>query len=199
LWLQEKFQKTPKTGWQIDPFGNFASTPIIFALCGFTDTVTDRISVSTTLSRIEKGAMEYIWRPPVPYFQEEKIRNETSIFTHQLGLLLYEGFPFVFENSDSGSGADPVTPDNLEVKVLEFYSSMDVRYKWYEKGNSEFLLFPWGGDFLFYNASQEFSNFDKILRNVVNASYATVPKYFEALRGMKKNWPEREGEGKFLF
>lgn len=193
LWLQDTFQATPRTGWQIDPFGNVASTGILFALCGFNATVTDRVAIETTLERIERGEMEYVWTPPPPYFQDSTLKQQTSIFAHQLGLLLYEGLPFVFEASDAGNGVDPVTPENLEDKILEFDISMQLRHQWYQKGNPNFLLFPWGGDFLFYNASKEFSNLDKILPRVQNATYATVPQYFDALRTMRKSWPERHG------
>jgi hypothetical protein len=51
----------PQFGWQIDPFGHSASTPIMFALMGFSATVTYRISEAVLVERMERHALEFEW------------------------------------------------------------------------------------------------------------------------------------------
>jgi hypothetical protein len=54
---------------------------------------------------MERGEMDFYWAPPSPYFQQPaSLRDEVTILTHQLGLALYEGLPFVWEDSDFGKG-----------------------------------------------------------------------------------------------
>lgn len=64
----------------------------------------DRVGIETTLHRMEKGEMDYHWNPPPPYFQQPKLFSEFTILTHQLGFALYEGLPFIWEDSDFGKG-----------------------------------------------------------------------------------------------
>jgi hypothetical protein len=64
------------------------------------------------------------------------------------------------------SGWDPVTPSNLDEWLLAYDATMQLRLDWYKEATPDFFLFPWGGDFLFYNATKEFSNMDRLLSAV---------------------------------
>ncbi len=173
---------------QIDPFGHASSTPIFFAQMGFSFTVTDRVNTLLTLERIQAKEMEYVWHSPAPWNRREA---ELQIFTHQLGLLIYNFPGFTFENSDGGPGDPRVTPSNLHIYKDIFETSIDARRLAYATPD---LLVPWGGDFLFYNGSQEWASMDPVMATQSDAHYALITDYFAALHKMNRSWPTYVGD-----
>ena len=189
LFLKEVFEQNfiPNFGWQIDPFGHSASTPIMFSLMGFKATVTDRVSTSLCLERIAKKEMEFFWVPPFPWNRTK----ETTIFTHELGLLLY-GFPgFMFESIDGLPPDAPVTSKNLWEYHDLFSGQIDVRANAY---STQQLLVPWGNDFMFYNGSVEWMNMGKVMQTESDAHYATISSYFAKLASFNITWPTYTGD-----
>jgi hypothetical protein len=45
----------------------------------------------------------------------------------------------------------PVTADNLYEWIFAYDATMQLNWDWYKLSTPDFLLFPWGGDFLFWN------------------------------------------------
>lgn len=98
-YLIDRFGEAAKSnfGWQIDPFGHSAATPLLFALMGMSATVTDRVNQTFTVERMRDKVMDFVWRAPPPF---DRLGYETSIFTHQLGMVQYVLPGFVFESGD---------------------------------------------------------------------------------------------------
>ena len=187
-WIAEHFGASalPVFGWQIDPFGHAASTPIFFAQMGFSATVTDRVNTYETLWRIENDQMEFVWQSPAPWSRRG---GELDIFGHQLGLVIYVFPGFVFEVSD-GPSFPAVTKENLFAYKALYEASIDTRQLAYATPN---LLVPWGGDFLFYNGSQEWRSMDQVLATQPDSHYALIPDYFATLHAMNRSWPTYQG------
>jgi hypothetical protein len=84
--------------------------------------VIDRVNIETTFRRMEKGEMDYLWTPPKPYFQEpSRVQREVTMLTHQLGFQLYEGLPFVWEESDFGTRMHSCPRDFFIITCLIFF------------------------------------------------------------------------------
>lgn len=190
LFLQDHFGPSalPKHGWQIDPFGHSAVTPIMFAQMGMSYTVTDRVAKGLTLERIAQHVMEFVWMPPFPW---SRVANETSIFGHQLGLTLYNFLGFTFETSDGGPGVPHVTPHNVGYYKDLFSLQVDAKRVSYATDN---LLITWGGDFVFYNGSWEWENMGLVMQQEPSAHYATILSYFEKLHSLNRTWPVYTGD-----
>jgi hypothetical protein len=189
-WLVHHFgaSSLPVFGWQIDPFGHAASTPIFFAQMGFSATVTDRVNTFDTLWRIENDEMEFVWQSPEPWSRRG---GELDILGHQLGLVLYVFPGFVFELSDGPGVSPPVTPRTLPAYKLLYEASIDTRTLAYATHN---LLVPWGGDFLFYNGTQEWRNMDPIVATQPDSHYALISDYFKTVHAMNRSWPTYDGD-----
>jgi lysosomal alpha-mannosidase len=186
-WIADHFGTAalPVFGWQIDPFGHASSTPIFFAQMGFSATVTDRVNVPETMRRIENDEMEFVWQSPEPWSRRG---GELDIFGHQLGLALYMLPGFEWEGN---GGSAPVTLRNLAKYKLLYEATIDVRALAYYTHN---LLVPWGSDFMFSNATEEFSNMDKIVATQPDTRYEVIAEYFRALHGMNLTWPTYHGD-----
>lgn len=65
-----------------------------------------------------------------------------------------------------------MTSANLDEWIFAYDATMQLNYDWYKQATPGFFLFPWGGDFLYYNASKEFSNMDRLLAAVGNSDRA---------------------------
>jgi hypothetical protein len=130
----------PLFGWQIDPFGHANANALMFALMGFSATVTDRMSLDLIVDRIATLTLEWVWEPPAPW---NRLLGETAIFAHQLGLTIYNFPGFIWEYSDGGPGSPPVTDRNVKDYRDLFYGEVAFRQDAYA---TDRLLVPWGGE-----------------------------------------------------
>nr|XP_035960565.1 epididymis-specific alpha-mannosidase [Halichoerus grypus] len=199
--LYETFGIRPRFSWQVDPFGASATTPTLFALAGFHAHVISRIDYDLKEAMQKAQGLQFVWRG------SQSLSAEQEIFTHILDQYSYcsEGFHW------DGSAVFPEPPPHRKyLDMIEPVSEKNIRYyvsllvdnvkeqaAWFRTPH---LLWPWGCDKQFFNASLKFANMD-ILLDFINAyksrlgitvEYATLADYFSALHTTNVTWHVRE-------
>ena len=76
-WLKDTFNYVPSVAWHIDPFGHHSSSASLFSLMGFNSFFFARIDYQDKQVRMDKKALEMVWRP-MQYDGDKS----TYIFTH---------------------------------------------------------------------------------------------------------------------
>ena len=76
-YLKNLFNITPKTGWQIDPFGHGSTTPTILSKFGYTSVILNRIS-TVEKQALQKGNLNFFW------YGDRAGENNNMLFTHML-------------------------------------------------------------------------------------------------------------------
>uniref|UniRef100_A0AC11B4I1 Uncharacterized protein n=1 Tax=Ovis aries TaxID=9940 RepID=A0AC11B4I1_SHEEP len=175
--LYETFGIRPQFSWQVDPFDASATTPTLFALAGF------NAHVISTIDYDLKEAMQINQQLQ---FQE--------IFTHVLDHFGYcsEGFYWDGEPIFPHPPADgwypnmqlPVTQKSLQSFVEAMLYYVGERATWFQTPH---LLWPWGCDRQFFNASLQFTNMDRVMEE-----YATLGNYFQAVHAHQLSWKVRD-------
>uniref|UniRef100_A0A8C0KN68 Alpha-mannosidase n=1 Tax=Canis lupus dingo TaxID=286419 RepID=A0A8C0KN68_CANLU len=199
--LYETFGIRPRFSWQIDSFGASATTPTLFALAGFHAHVISRIDYALKDTMQNSQGLQFVWRgSPTLSAQQE-------IFTHVLDQYNYcsclpsQGFNWdgtaVFPNSPPDRvfhpKSVPITWNNINYYVSLLVDNVKERATWFRTPH---LLWPWGCDKQFFNASLQFSNMDPLLDFInsnssklgISVEYATLADYFEAVQAHNASW-----------
>uniref|UniRef100_A0A8C0M4B0 Alpha-mannosidase n=1 Tax=Canis lupus familiaris TaxID=9615 RepID=A0A8C0M4B0_CANLF len=199
--LYETFGIRPRFSWQIDSFGASATTPTLFALAGFHAHVISRIDYALKDTMQNSQGLQFVWRgSPTLSAQQE-------IFTHVLD-------QYNYCSPRCAPGKDPsghswmlarVTPMSLYAAWNEAGGTLtgasgpsgsvsgSERATWFRTPH---LLWPWGCDKQFFNASLQFSNMDPLLDFInsnssklgISVEYATLADYFEAVQAHNASW-----------
>jgi len=85
--LLEEFNVTTTIGWQLDPFGHSAVTPLLFSEMGLDTVVFARINDKEREERRLNQTMQFIWQPDFDFTKNvTEIKNESgsAIFAHLL-------------------------------------------------------------------------------------------------------------------
>ncbi|KAB0354566.1 hypothetical protein FD755_023104 [Muntiacus reevesi] len=199
--LYETFGFRPQFSWQVDPFGASATTPTLFALAGFNAHVISRIDYNMKEAMQYKRELQFVWRG------SRSLSAQQEIFTHVLDQFAYcsEGFNWddkpVFPNQSWGylypSMDMTVTEDNVPIHSSSIAINVLARASWFQTAH---ILWPWGCDREFFNASQQFANMDIIMEYVNNNTsefsfsieYATLGDYFRAVHSDQVSWQVRD-------
>nr|CAI9707516.1 unnamed protein product [Rangifer tarandus platyrhynchus] len=215
--LYETFGFRPQFSWQVDPFGASATTPTLFALAGFNAHVISRIDYDLKEAMQYNQELQFVWRG------SRSLSAQQEIFTHVLDqfgycsagppnsrLSLSEGFNWdgkpVFPSQPRDylypSMDMPVTEDTIPVYSSSIAMNVLARASWFQTPH---VLWPWGCDREFLNASLQFANMDIIMEHVNNNTsefsfsmeYATLGDYFRAVHSDQVAWQVR-GHHDFL-
>nr|XP_020766351.1 epididymis-specific alpha-mannosidase-like [Odocoileus virginianus texanus] len=199
--LYETFGIRPQFSWQVDPFGASATTPTLFALAGFNAHIISRINYNLKKVMQDNQELQFVWRG------SRSLSAQQEIFTHVLDQFGYcsEGFywdgepifPHPPENGWYPSMQFPVTWERLQSFVDAVLYSVWERAAWFRTPH---LLWPWGCDRQFFNASLQFTNMDRVMEEVnkftykhgVSMEYATLGSYFRAVHAHQLSWPVRD-------
>ncbi|KYQ91114.1 EGF-like domain-containing protein [Tieghemostelium lacteum] len=165
LWLQQHFNVTPTSAWQIDPFGYSSSTPYIFSRMGYTSLVINRVSTSIKDEMKDNREMEFIWRGSKTIGSPSEILVNT-LFDHY-------SYPNVLK---------PHLKKSKEKKNIKKY--IDHLKSVY---NTKYIMIPFGDDFTFgkwdefdqNDRTLEFLNSRKDYYGIKEIRYATVGEYFK--------------------
>ncbi|XP_049637605.1 epididymis-specific alpha-mannosidase-like [Suncus etruscus] len=205
--LYETFGIRPQFSWQVDSFGASATTPTLLALAGFHAHVISRIAYDLKENMQNTRRLQFVWRGARSLSKEQQ-----EIFTHVLDqfgycsfLLQWEGiatFPDPPVDGRYPERDPPVTPHNIVAYVKELVKDMKRRARWFKTRN---LLWPWGCDKQFFNASLQFDNMDLLVNYIqrnasqlkISVEYATLEEYFRALHTLNITWKTR-GHQDFL-
>mmetsp|Transcript_3054 Transcript_3054/g.4548 ORF Transcript_3054/g.4548 Transcript_3054/m.4548 type:complete len:1202 (+) Transcript_3054:113-3718(+) len=174
-YLLENFGVTPRIGWQIDPFGHSSITPTLFKEMGFDALVINRIHHMKKASYKKGRLMEFIWRGA------RLGDTDVDMFTHVLHTHYSAPKGFDWEE-----GAPQVNGRNVEARAQVLVGQLKQRANAYR---SPHLLVPFGDDFKFKNAANQFQNMDALIKHInanenrfkVRLRYSTVTEYFRAV------------------
>lgn len=187
----------PKVGWQIDPFGHTNEQASLFAQFGFDGMFFTRIGFHDKALRAANKSLDIIWHG------DRILQGQSgSIFTN----IFRDGY-----DAPNGYCFDALCQDDVIVDNEKSYEynvdskgrSMIEFIRGYAKAKlTNHLLIPFGGDFQFTAASQNFKSIDKLMKYIrqhahdINIFYSTPSCYqyavHEALaRDKRLSLPEK--------
>ncbi|XP_043303904.1 epididymis-specific alpha-mannosidase-like [Cervus canadensis] len=199
--LYETFGVRPQFSWQVDPFGASAMTPTLFALAGFNAHVISRIDYDLKEAMQKHQDLQFVWRA------SRSLSAQQEIFTHVLDQFGYcsEGFNWDGEAIFPGTPLNglypqiqiPVTEDSIPNFTSLLLNNVLTRASWFRTPH---VLWPWGCDREFLNASLQFANMDIIMEYINNNTsefnfsmeYATLGDYFRAVHSDQVAWQVRD-------
>eukprot|EP00735_Rhodelphis_limneticus_P005083 TRINITY_DN1678_c0_g1::TRINITY_DN1678_c0_g1_i1::g.17727::m.17727 TRINITY_DN1678_c0_g1::TRINITY_DN1678_c0_g1_i1::g.17727 ORF type:complete len:991 (-),score=264.01,sp/P34098/MANA_DICDI/29.95/6e-112,Glyco_hydro_38/PF01074.17/3.4e-76,Glyco_hydro_38C/PF07748.8/1e-27,Alpha-mann_mid/PF09261.6/2.7e-16 TRINITY_DN1678_c0_g1_i1:104-2710(-) len=179
-------QYLPKYGWAIDPFGLSSGVARAWAEFGFKGHVINRVDYRLKEDLKNSQNLEFIWRP------DPALGSSSDILTHILDS--HYSFPsgFDFEKDT------PITDANIKSRASILVSELKKRASWFKTRN---ILIPGGDDFRWIHADTQFTNWDKLIKEInsnpgygVHIKYATLSEYFDAVQSSEAEWSVYEGD-----
>lgn len=213
--LYETFGVRPRFSWHVDPFGASATTPVIFALAGFNAHLISRIDYDLKDVMQKNKKLQFVWRGSASLLEKQEI------FTHTMDQFSYctpSYLPFSNRSGFYWNGVAlfpdppkdgiypnmslPVTKETVELYAQTMVDNIKQRAQWFKTSH---VLWPWGCDKQFYNASVQFMNMDVLVNYIktnsdkygVAVQYATLGDYFQAVHQTNLSWDVR-GSKDFL-
>uniref|UniRef100_U3K4T3 Alpha-mannosidase n=1 Tax=Ficedula albicollis TaxID=59894 RepID=U3K4T3_FICAL len=210
--LYETFGFRPQFSWHVDPFGASATTPTLFALAGFNAHLISRIDYDLKADMQKNKKLQFVWQG------SPSLSARQEIFTHVMDQYSYctpSQLPFSNRSGFYWNGfatfpdppkdgvypnmSLPVTDANLHLYAQTMVANIKERAAWFQTGE---VLWPWGCDKQFFNASVQYSNMDLLVDYInkhsaefgVTVQYATVSDYFQALYSRNLTWEIRDSQ-----
>uniref|UniRef100_A0A8D1VJJ0 Alpha-mannosidase n=3 Tax=Sus scrofa TaxID=9823 RepID=A0A8D1VJJ0_PIG len=199
--LYETFGIRPQFSWQVDPFGASATTPTLLALAGFNGHIISRIDYDLKDAMQHTQGLQFVWRG------SRSLEARQEIFTHVLDQYSYCSDGFMWNGSprfpdrpfdmDYSAVEMPVSQDSMNHYVLNLVDNVNKRAAWFR---TQHVLWPWGCDRQFFNASQQFANMDRLMDHInkhtpelgISMQYATLAEYFQAVFAQDVSWQVRD-------
>ncbi|NXC16084.1 MA2B2 mannosidase, partial [Corythaeola cristata] len=210
--LYETFGIRPQFSWHVDPFGASATTPTLFALAGFNAHLISRIDYDLKADMQKNKKLQFVWQGSPSLSERE------AIFTHVMDQYSYctpSQIPFSNRSGFYWNGIAafpdppkdgvypnmslPVTNTNIHLYAQTMVANIKERAAWFRTSD---VLWPWGCDKQFFNASVQYSNMDLLLDYInkhsdefgVTVQYATVGDYFQAVYSRNLTWEIRDSQ-----
>uniref|UniRef100_K7FPL6 Alpha-mannosidase n=1 Tax=Pelodiscus sinensis TaxID=13735 RepID=K7FPL6_PELSI len=207
--LYETFGIRPQFSWHVDPFGASATTPTLFALAGFNAHLISRIDYDEKDTMQKTKKLQFVWRG------SPSLSENDEIFTHVMDQYSYCTPPQISFSNRSGfywngiavfpdppkdgvypDMSVPVTDANIHLYAETMVANIKKRAAWFQTAD---VLWPWGCDKQFFNASVQYSNMDPLLNYInkhadqfgVTVQYSTVSDYFQAVYNRNLTWDIR--------
>uniref|UniRef100_A0A8C3FEM4 Alpha-mannosidase n=1 Tax=Chrysemys picta bellii TaxID=8478 RepID=A0A8C3FEM4_CHRPI len=204
--LYETFGMRPRFSWHVDPFGASATTPTLFALAGFNAHLISRIDYDLKDDMQKTKKLQFVWRG------SPSLSENHEIFTHVMDQYSYctpSQIPFSNRSGFYWNGiavfpdppkdgvypnmSVPVTDATIHLYAQTMVANIKKRAAWFRTAD---VLWPWGCDKQFFNASVQYSNMDPLLDYInkhadqfgVTVQYSTVSDYFQALYNRNLTW-----------
>ncbi|XP_032876854.1 epididymis-specific alpha-mannosidase [Amblyraja radiata] len=208
--LYETFGKRPQFSWHVDPFGASATTPTVFALAGFNAHLISRIDYDEKDMMQKNKKLQFVWQG------SPSLAEQQQIFTHTMDQYSYcvpASLPFSNRSGFFWNGIAvfpdppkdgiypnmslPVTSQTIRAYAETMVANIKQRAAWFK---SNHVLWPWGCDKQFFNASMQFENMDPLMDYVnqhrrefgVTVQYATLSEYFQAVHNANLTWDTRK-------
>ncbi|XP_020400818.1 probable alpha-mannosidase At5g66150 isoform X3 [Zea mays] len=188
--IKKQFNKTPRAGWQIDPFGHSAvQAYLLGAELGFDSLHFARIDYQDKEKRKAGKGLEVIWRG------SRTFGSSSQIFTNVFPVDYSPPDGFGFEVLDEN--ILPVQDDmlmfdyNVEERVNDFVVAA-IEQANFTRTNH--IMWTMGDDFSYQYAESWFRNMDKLIYHVnkdgrVHALYSTPSIYTDAKHFSNISWP----------
>ncbi|CAL8327680.1 unnamed protein product [Lota lota] len=211
--LYETFGVRPRFSWHVDPFGASAATPVLFALAGFHAHLISRVDYDLKDHLQRNKGLQFVWRGS-PSLRDQ----QQEIFTHVMDQFSYCSPSHLAFSNSSGfywngvaifpdppkDGIYPnmslaVTKETVHAYAQTMAENIKLRGAWFRTNH---VLWPWGCDKQFYNASVQFRNMDALMAYInhnskefgVTVEYATLTEYFQAVHQSGLSWDVRGSE-----
>ncbi|KAL9679438.1 hypothetical protein QQ045_017300 [Rhodiola kirilowii] len=188
-YIKKQFNKVPRAGWQIDPFGHSAVQGYLLgAEVGFDSVHFARIDYQDRAARKANKSLEVIWQG------SKTFGSPSQIFTNAFPVHYSPPSGFHFEVFDEDV---PVQDNhllfdyNVDQRVEDFISAAIAQAN-VTRGNH--VMWTMGDDFQYQFAETWFRQMDKLIHYVnkdsrVNALYSTPSIYTDAKNAENISWP----------
>ncbi|XP_011673874.2 epididymis-specific alpha-mannosidase [Strongylocentrotus purpuratus] len=214
--IYETFGVRPRFGWHVDPFGATAATPTLFALMGFNAHLTSRINYDQKAAMMKAKGLQFVWQA------SPSLGSSQSMFTHVMDTYSYcapmEHPPFSNRSAYMWNGvakfpdppadgiypnmSDPVTTQNMGQYADFMVANIRKRAAWFKTPH---LLWPWGCDKQFFNATDQYENMERLLVHInqqrskynIKIRQATLGQFFTALHNSDTTW-DVKNSGDFI-
>ncbi|XP_059640805.1 alpha-mannosidase [Cornus florida] len=187
--IKNQFNRTPRAGWQIDPFGHSAvQAYLLGAELGFESVHFARIDYQDRAKRKEDKSLEVIWRG------SKTFGSSSQIFANAFPVHYSPPNGFHFEVFDDSIPVqdNPLLYDyNVESRVNDFISAAITQAN---VTRTNHIMWTMGDDFQYQYAESWFKQMDKLINYVnkdgrVNALYSTPSIYTDAKNAANESWP----------
>lgn len=187
--IKKAFNKAPRAGWQIDPFGHSAvQAYLLGAELGFDSVHFARIDYQDRAKRKEDKSLEVIWRG------SKTFGSTSQIFTNAFPVHYSppNGFGFEIDDFSIPVQDNPHLFDyNVEQRVNDFVAAALVQAN---VTRTDHIMWTMGDDFQYQYAETWFKQMDKLIHYVnkdgrVNALYSTPSMYVDAKHATNEEWP----------
>ncbi|KAG9146043.1 hypothetical protein Leryth_016602 [Lithospermum erythrorhizon] len=187
--IKNQFNKTPRAGWQIDPFGHSAvQAYLLGAEVGFDSVHFARIDYQDRAKRKGDKTLEVIWRG------SKTFGSSLQLFANAFPVHYSPPQGFHFEVFDSFEPVqdDPLLFDyNVNKRVQDFVAAALVQANVTQTNH---IMWTMGDDFQYSYAESWFKQMDKLIHYVnkdgrVNVLYSTPSVYTDAKNVANESWP----------
>ncbi|XP_022885754.1 alpha-mannosidase-like isoform X2 [Olea europaea var. sylvestris] len=187
--IKNQFNKAPRAGWQIDPFGHSAVQAYLLGVeLGFDSVHFARIDYQDRGKRQKDKSLEVIWRA------SRTFGSSSQIFANAFPVHYSppNGFSFEVNNDFNPVQDDPLLFNfNVDVRVNDFISSAMIQAN---MTRTNHIMWTMGDDFQYQYAESWFKQMDKLIHYVnkdgrVNALYSTPSFYVDAKCAANESWP----------
>ncbi|XP_027344930.1 alpha-mannosidase isoform X2 [Abrus precatorius] len=187
--IKDQFNKTPRVGWQIDPFGHSAvQAYLLGAELGFDSVHFARIDYQDRAKRKADKSLEVVWRG------SKTFGSSAQIFANAFPVHYSapNGFDFEVDNDFAPLQDDPRIFDyNVEQRVKDFINAATAQAN---VTRTNHIMWTMGDDFRYQYAESWFKQMDKLIHYVnkdgrVNVLYSTPSIYTNAKNAANQTWP----------
>ncbi|PIA57396.1 hypothetical protein AQUCO_00600257v1 [Aquilegia coerulea] len=187
--IKQQFNKAPRAGWQIDPFGHSAVQGYLLgAELGFDSLHFARIDYQDREKRKGDKSLEVIWRG------SKTFGSSSQLFTNAFPSHYSppDGFHFeVFDNYIPVQDNSLLYDYNVQQRVNDF---LDAAMTQANITRANHIMWTMGDDFQYQYAESWFKEMDKLIHYVnkdgrVNALYSTPSIYTDAKNAANISWP----------
>ncbi|XAR73763.1 Alpha-mannosidase [Bertholletia excelsa] len=187
--LKNQFNVTPRTGWQIDPFGHSAvQAYLLGAELGFDSVHFARIDYQDRAKRKADKSLEVVWRG------SKTFGSSSQIFANAFPVHYSPPTGFGFEVDDDSIPVqdNPLLFDyNVEQRIHDFINAAITQAN---VTRTNHIMWTMGDDFEYQYAESWFKQMDKLIHYVnkdgrVNALYSTPTIYTDAKNAENASWP----------
>lgn len=187
--IKQQFNKTPRSGWQIDPFGHSAvQAYLLGAELGFDSLHFARVDYQDRAQRKLDKSLEVIWRC------SKTFGSSAQIFANAFPVhyCAPSGFNFEVSGNFEPVQDNPLLYDfNVAERVNDFVGAAIAQAN---ITRTNHIMWTMGDDFEYQYAESWFKQMGKLIHYVnkdgrVNALYSTPSVYTDAKNAANEIWP----------